>query len=235
MLNKDFVARVVNNLKALTKDGHVSRRFILKTGKTKSAFLISQKLDELSMSRELGIMTTIPCFEMEEILTKDCGVIEFKLCQNIMRSTCELPDLLFSKTGVSVFRVYNIANDYNYSYISPREFSQRGKRKYTIKNKKFFTVKDRRLFLLNSTSELVDIDILTMDKEKAGDMSTCSDKKATLPSVCTSTWDKEFVCPDRFLDIVIKDTLQEVASIYRTSIEDENPNMDSNQKSQTIN
>lgn len=233
MLNKDFVARIVNNLKALTKDSHISRRFVLKIGRTKSAFLIAQKLDELSMSRELGIMTTIPCFPMEQIDSKDCGVVEFKLCQKIMKSVCKLPDVLFSKTGVSVFRVYNITDDYNYDYISPREFSQRQKRKYILKDKKFFTVKDRHLYLLNSTSELVDIDLITMDKEEAQNMSACGEKDTK--SACISEWDKEFVCPDRFLDLVMRDTLQEVASVQRTSIEDENPNMDNNQKSQTIN
>lgn len=233
MLNKDFVARVVNNLKALTKDAHISRRFVLKTGKTKSAFLIAQKLDELSMSREVGITTTIPCFEMEQIETKDCGIIEFKLCRDIMRSTCELPELLFSKTGVSIFRVYSISDDYTYDYISPREFSQRFKRKHIIKNKKFFTVVGKYLYLLNSTSELVDVELITMNKEAAESLSTCKDPK--VKNNCISAWDKEFVCPDRFLDLVMRDTLQEVASIYRTSIEDENPNMDSNQKSQTIN
>jgi hypothetical protein len=67
-----------------------------------------------------------------------------------------------------------------------------------------------------------------MYRDQALSLCSCNPIKE-----CKSVWDQEFICPDRFLDLVIKDTLSEIASIYRTSIEDANPNLDINQKSQT--
>ena len=54
--NEEFVSRVINNLKGVSKDGHVSRRFILGIGNDKARFLMAQKLDEMTLFREEGII-----------------------------------------------------------------------------------------------------------------------------------------------------------------------------------
>ena len=97
--NNEFVSRVVNNLKGLSKDAHISKRFILSTGRTKSKFLMSQKLDELTMFREEDCITTIPCFELERIDYKSCDIFEFRLCDKLMRSKHKLPEGFFGKNG----------------------------------------------------------------------------------------------------------------------------------------
>ena len=104
------------------------------------------------------------------------------------------------------------------------------KRRYSDKvNQRFFYIRDGYLYLPNSTTELVNIDLFAINEAEVNEVSECS--KCT---ECTSAWDSKFICPDRFVDLVLRETIQEVASIYRTSIEDENPNLDSNIKSQTV-
>lgn len=49
MTNRELVSRVVNNLRTLNKDQHISRRFILRTAKNKAKFYIAQKLHDRSL------------------------------------------------------------------------------------------------------------------------------------------------------------------------------------------
>jgi hypothetical protein len=87
--NNEFVSRVVNNLKAITKDGHISKRFFLSIGKIKAMFLIAQKLDEMTLFREDDIIVTIPCFEMQSVDSKSCDVFEFRSCQRVIENPRE--------------------------------------------------------------------------------------------------------------------------------------------------
>ena len=70
--NAEFVSRIIGDLKGLTKDGRISRRLVLSIGQDKAKFLMSQKLDELTLFREDGIISTITCFEMENVPIIEC-------------------------------------------------------------------------------------------------------------------------------------------------------------------
>lgn len=227
--NNEFVSRVTNNLKALTKDGHVSKRFILNVAQTKTRFLLAQKLDELTLFREEGIISNISCFRMKEIAVKDCGIFEFRLCDSLMVSCEKLPEGLYGKNGSGIITVMSVDGVKMYDYISPRQYSNlRHRSKYISKDKGFYYIKDGYLYLPNSTNELVEISMFALKKWEVEDSCGCNDNKK---DSCKSYLDLEFVCPDRFLDLVQRDTLQELASIFRTSIPDENPNLDENIKS----
>ncbi len=65
--NGEFVSRVVNGLKALTKDSHISARYIAHIGKIKAKFLMGQKLDEMTLFKEDGLITTVPCFRFYKV------------------------------------------------------------------------------------------------------------------------------------------------------------------------
>ena len=64
MKNKDFVARAVNGIKALSKDAHISKRYILSIGRAKAKFLMSQKWDELTLNKEDTLISQVKCFKV---------------------------------------------------------------------------------------------------------------------------------------------------------------------------
>lgn len=229
--NSEFVSRVVNGMKALTKDAHVSARYIAHIGKVKAKLYMSQKLDEMTLFKEDSIISSVNCFKLEKIKTKDCGIVEFALCDNIMKSCNKLPEGLFGKTGSSIISVMSIDGSKVYRYITPRKFVDIRKRKYRRKDSWFYYIKDEYLYLPDSNNELVDLTMIVVDKDAIETVSSCSDNYQK-PS-CKSKLDSEFVCPDRFLDLVVSATIQEVGTFYRTSIADENPNLDENQKTKT--
>ncbi len=219
--NGEFVSRVVQGLKALSKDGRISKRYVLFTGRDKANFLMSQKLDEMTLFREEGIITDIPCFEMQSIDAIYCDIFEFKTCNNLMKSVCKLPSGIFGKNGSGVVSVSNVDNSEFYTYQDPRSFASTLKRKYVKKNKKVFYTDGEYLYLPDSNTELVNVSMIATDLAKIDDLSSCKESDS-----CESVWDTSFVCPDRFFDLVVKDTINEVASVWRTSVKDENPNLD---------
>lgn len=231
MTNEEFVSRIINNLKSLTKDGHISRRFVLNVGKTKSRFLMSQKLDEMTLFKEDGIISTIDCFKLKKIDTKECDIFEFRLCANLMRSCEKIPEGLFGKNGAGIVSVFNIDGSKEYHYITLNRYGGRRHRKYKKNSIGYYYLKDGYLYLPDSQNELVEIHMFSLNKWELDEKCDCKKDKNS----CKSYWEYEFVCPDRFLDLVFRDTLQELASIYRTSITDENPNLDENIKSRTTN
>jgi hypothetical protein len=218
-------------MKALTKDAHISARYIAHIGKVKAKLYMSQKLDEMTLFKEDSVISSVNCFKLEKIKTKDCGIVEFKLCDNIMKSCEKLPEGLFGKNGSSIISVMSIDGSKVYRYITPRKFVDIRKRKYRRKDSWFYYVQDEFLFLPDSNNELVDLTMIVVDKDAIEAVSSCSDNYQK-PS-CKSKLDSEFVCPDRFLDLVVSATIQEVGTFYRTSVADENPNLDENQKTKT--
>lgn len=234
--NKEFVSRIVNDLKAVNKDRNISRRHVLHIGKEKAGFLLAQKWDEMTLNKEEGMITHIDCVQFESIDVKRCDIFEFKLCRSLMKSNKQIPELIYGKNGPAIIHVTTVDGEKQYTYISPREYNSIAKRKYIIKDSRYFYIKDGHIYLPNSDTELLDISVITLNKKESEKCSTCGDSdggdkkdKNGKKIKCKSVWDYEFVCPDRFYDLVAKDTIQELASIWRSSPEDNNPNLNSNE------
>lgn len=225
----EFVSRVINDLKGLTKDGRVNRRHVLKIGQDKARFLMNQKLDELSLFREEGIVTTLNCFEFEKDSVVKCGIAEFKTCNSLMKSIEKLPEGLSGKNGASIILVSTIDGSEIFKRTNRRRYAELKSLKYRKNLNNYYLVEDGRMLLPDSTYEALDVQMITTDKKHAETVSSCCENK----NPCKSLWEYEFVCPDRFYDLVVTDTLSELANIYRTSVEDSNPNLDINQKGKT--
>lgn len=229
--NGQFVSKVLNDAKALTKDGHISQRWILDKGKTKAKFLMAQKLDEKTLFKEDGLITNIDCFRMKRIKSKECDIVEFRVCEKIMKSCNEIPEGIFGKNGSSIFSVTNVDDSLSYRYITPMEFLRRKKRRYKSKNARFYTIKDNYLYILNSVAELVNIAMITTDPDSAEAVSECGGCSPE-ELACKSLWDQQFVCPDKYTDLVAREVRAEVLQSLGLP-SDENPNLDEHQKTKT--
>lgn len=228
--NAELVSRVAVGLRAISKDNAISRRYILSIARTKAKFLMSQKLDELKLFKQEEIKTEIPCFRMKRVKARDCGIVEFKLCNQLMKSCQKLPEGIFGNNGAGIFRVTNIDESLSYRYVTANEYDRKKKRRYKNPRARYFTIKNGYLYAPDSRSELLDIVMIVIDKDDAAIVSECGGK----PKIsCKSSWESDFVCPNKLLDVVVRDTISEVANFYRTSIPDENPDMDEHQKSKT--
>lgn len=232
MTNLEFVSRVGNSLRAINKDAHISRRYILKVGRNKSKFLISQKLRDRTLYKESNIVSYIECFELQPITTFDCGIVEFKNCKNLMKSTKKLPELIYSRYGSSIVEVTSIDGEVEFSRTTPRKYRNDSKRIHTkYLTTKFFYEKDSYLYLPDSRVEMVGVGLITLETEKLEAVSACNESG----DCAISIWDREFIVSDKLDEVVISETVKEIAGTYMQITPDTNPNMDENQRGKTTN
>lgn len=217
MNNKEFVSRVLNGLKSLSKDSMISRRFILKVGQEKAKFFISQKAGENSIYRENNLLSSLNCFELKKVSIIDCPIIEFRTCKQLMRSKKKLPELIYSKYGSSVKEVTSLDGEYLIKPITPAQYRLNKQRKDNSRDL-YFYIKDNYLYIPDTEVEVVNISLITLDLFELDELSSCGEGN------CKSAWDYEFICSDKLMEVVISETIKEVA-LSKQVQEDQNPNL----------
>jgi hypothetical protein len=227
MTNGEVVARTISGVKAITKDDRISKRYVLGILRSKTITYISQKLADRTLYREDNLYRPITCFEMKKEDMVKCKIVEFRKCKHLMKSRQKLPAMIFSKYGSSLLLVTSIDGEKEFDYISLQNFTNRSRREFgSVGNK--YLIKNGYLYLPDSDVEAVSLSILTIDEKEAVEAECdCKNK-------CTSVWDYSFICPDKLLEPIMAETINEVASTWRKIPTDENPDMDSNIKSKTV-
>ena len=226
---REIVSRIENSLNSLTKDTFIPRRYILSVFKSKAEFFMAQKLFDKTLFRETSLFKWVNCVQMVEEDIIKCGKLEFKRCKSLMKSKKKLPKVLWSKYGSSVILVTTIDGEKEYKLISQVDYMNLLKRPNSEKFiGKFAIIIDDYLYLPDSEIKMVNILIYTLD-EKADDLSDCKECDD-----CESYWDKEVLISDKIREVVIQETLKEVSMRLQIP-KDENPQGDSNIKSQSIN
>lgn len=228
MTNADFVARVINGLRALNKDEHISKRYILKIGQNKSKFYISQKLLDKTLFRESNLFKSIECFRLEEEETIKCGIHEFMRCDSLMKSKKKIPGLIYSRLGASIVTITSLNGDTEFLPTSLKGYVNSRNRPFVKKlNIKYYYVQDNFLYLPDSSVEYVTITYIPFDESEVEGASECNGDENC--GTCKSIWDYEFMVPDKLSEQVITETIQEVSMIKKI-VSDELPNGDANQK-----
>jgi hypothetical protein len=225
MNNGKLVSRVINTAKAYTKDEHLSRRWILDIARTQANQLMAQKLGEMSLNREDNVVSELKCFEMKSLDVVSCNIVEFKRCGILMESKLDLPEMVYSRLGHSVFLVTTL--DGVEIPVLPFSSASLQKDRYVKNTKPRAYVLNNKLYITEQRVEAVNVLMVAIDAKEVLDKSGCED----CPE-CQSLWDFEFIVPSKLENVVVAQTLNEVLTSKGIPI-DENPNFDSNQKTQT--
>ena len=219
MTNIEFVSQISGILKSNNKDNKIPKRLILKVGQDAATFLIAQKLMDRTISSETNLYTTIPCFEFEQINSKNCPSIEFRLCKTLMKSKEPLPKLVFSRLGASVRDIVALDGDFTFTFVDETQYRRNKKRQQQLKNQVFvYLGTDNHLYIPDREILSLDLTVLTPDTIEAERVSQCSEKDCK-----KSNWDYNFVVPDKLVESVKDITIQRL-SMTRQLQEDNNPN-----------
>lgn len=230
MTNSEFVSRVVNDIGALTKDAHVSRRWILSIGQQKARAYIAQKWADGTLFGEESLFSHIRCMRMKRVRSVDCCFDEFKLCRILMRSEERLPDIVYTRLGPTIIKVSNVVDDIIFTSISLRKYANNKNRKYGNIDQYYYYMDDGYLYIPDVEIMSVNVSLVTLDRKSATSMSGCGTGDIDR---CRPSWDYEFVCPDKLLEYVVMETIKEAYVKLQIPI-DENPDMDINKKTQKI-
>ena len=225
--NGQLVSRVINSLNFLNKDEHVSRRWILSILKEKTKFAIQQQLELKSLFRDDSLNTWIDCVELKRDNIIKCPIIEFRSCRKLMKSVEKLPEPIYSRFGDSVREVVSLDGEFEFEKITPRQYRLNKQRETFGIEKAYFYVQDGYLYLPDSEVEMVNVLMITTEMDDVDNVSSCTECDD-----CKNSWDTEFVGTDKLQELVVQDTIREVSTRRGIQV-DENPNRDSNIKTQT--
>lgn len=225
MNNGEFVSRIDNQLKMLTKDDYRSDRFILSVGQTIAQKFITQKIQRRSIDRDMSLYAEISCIEFEPENVFKCKYVEFKSCDKLSKSKKSISELglIYTRYGSSIKEMYSIDRNstvftestlYQYRLDSARAGNE-------VSQDKFYIL-DGHIYIprhINALSALV----LAIDQYELDNFCCDCDED------CESAWDKEFICPDSMLEDVISYTIQNLLQTKQIP-EDESPNLNNNSK-----
>lgn len=234
MKNSEVISRVANGLRTITKDDHISQRYILNVAQTKARFLMTNSIHYSELIKITSLHKTIRCVKLKPVESKKCGILEFANCKNLMRSINRLDKLMEAKYGSLVLYGVTMGGE----IIRPttlRMYDNRSKRSFaSADDSKLLYMMDGYLYLPDSEIEVIDLVVIGFSDKDINSMSSCDDDvKPGEGSECESVLDQEFGCPEKLLDLAIRETINEIAATWRQVQEDENPNMDSNIRSKT--
>lgn len=219
MTNKEAVSRVLNSLRLLTKDSHISRRFVLRTLRGISKPLIAQKILDRSLQYDYNLYTELKCFEFERVNSVDCDIVSFRRCDILMKSTKKLPELVHSRVGASIKSVTSVDGIYNFTLLDVGQYQRNKKRKYSLEDEVYvYSAPDGHLYIPDVEILAVNVQLISMKPEEVEECSACKKEQ------CKSNWDAEFICPDRLEETVFRDSIQIVAATTGSIIKDSNPN-----------
>lgn len=218
MTNIEFVSQISGLLKSSNKDNKIPKRLILKVGQEATTFLIAQKLMDRTISSETNLFSTISCFEFEQIESKNCPSIEFRMCRTLMKSKEPLPKLVFSRLGASIRDIVALDGDFIFTFVDETQYRRNKKRQHQLKNQVFvYLGTDNHLYIPDREILSLDLTILTIDTIAAEKCSSCKEKN------CKSFWDYEFIASSKLIESVKDITIQRLSAV-RTMQSDENPN-----------
>lgn len=218
MKNSEAVAMLLNPLKLLNKDSHISRRYVLRTLRVIAKTYIAQRLVERALLNDYNLYSTLECFEFKKLDTVDCPILSFKRCKTLMKSVKPLPELIYSKIGASIKNARTVDDMMVASLIDLNQYIRNSKRKYKLEEVYIYIDNDRYVYIPEEEIYALNLELITLETELLDEKSAC--KKSS----CKSYWDAEFICPDRLLNPVFKEATQIIAATYGATIKDSNPN-----------
>lgn len=229
VIYRDVVSRVQQNFNSADKDMFIPRRLILHVFKSKAEFFLLQKLNEKKLYQNSDIFQWLNCIELEEVPKSQCEIKGFSDCERIMRSKKKLPDILNTDYGYAILSATNINHSKEYEIKSYNYYNKlKNREHFDFFKGKYLYIINNYLYAPDSEKRLVNMLVFSID-ERCEEYSEC-DKDG---GKCTNYWDKKIRIPRQYYELAFQETLKELST--RLSIpKDENPDLDSNQKSATI-
>lgn len=234
MTKGELTSEILISLGFDAKDTWVSRRWILSTAESIATTYMAQRLDSSKLESDYSLIQSVKCFPMEQVDYISCGYVELRNCKTIFKSKNKIPKTVNGSRGIALFGVNTIDGNVTLIETTRRKYALRKDFKYKRKGNAYYFIEDGYLYVLDFEVELLDLLMVVLDNDEAEEVSECSDCKETKDSSkCKSLWDEKFICPEKLLFNVIQATVQSLSP--KVSIpRDENPNMDSNLKTKTV-
>lgn len=225
MNNGEFVSRVSNQLRLITKDDYINDRFILSVGQTIARKFITQKIQRRSIDRDMSLYVEIGCIEFEPVNVFKCKYVEFKSCDKLSKSKKSISELglIYTRYGSSIKEMYSIdRNSTVFSESTLYQYRVNSERQGSENDVNSFYILDGHIYVPREISALSAL-VLALDQYEVDNFCCDCDEN------CKSAWDHEFIAPDSMLEDIISYTVQNLLQTKQIP-EDSKPDLSNNSK-----
>lgn len=227
MLNKEIVAQVIGDLRAMQIDDRISERYVLSKLKDYNSLFLKRENEQLRLYSDNNVWFSVTCLQMEPLDYTKCNDVTVNKEIPYMRSTEPIPEIYSSAIGPLIREVTTLDGSKIFRYTSPSEYKAISKRKYKDKSTAYFWFDGNRHLILPDVSfEIISITAAFRDPFRAKLIDDCKQES------CINPMEDPFLCPGHLLSTVRGETVKDLFSYYKRVIEDEVADLDSNTKTQ---
>lgn len=227
MKNSEIVSEIINDLRSLNLDDHISKRYVLAKLQDNAALFIKRENELLRLYNYQDIWTTVSCIEMEPADVVECCCIRIEKCKFMMKSTLPLPDIYSYKGGPLIQEVLSMDGSQEYRLTTPRGYKRILDREFIDKNVKYFWIENDHIIIPDSRVKLVSLTAFFRNVSEAKQLNSCDDSG---DNNCIRPLDEEFLCPAHLLSIVKESTITNLFNFYKRNQIDTLPDDDNNKK-----
>lgn len=220
MLVKQFISDVQSNIKAISADSYIPPRFIFYEAQNIIADFLKKDNDA---KRKLGRLadgwSELECVELEEVPVIECGDVDVRLCEKIMKSKFKIPEIYSFSYGNIINHVASVNFSYFFDPVNPRQWNNIQKRQYKDKNKYYYFILNNYLYIpvpknTDLPVEIVRIKAYFMDQSKVEQFKNLKDCSTCPQDNCKSPLDYDMTIPSYLINDVKKELINRLASVY---------------------
>jgi len=231
--NREIISECINDLRALSIDEYVPKKFVHNKLKSFAAFIVKRDSDNRNLFKLAELFTTVSCVKMQKSNLAECCAENIPNCNSVMRSVSKIPKLFSTMYGYAL-NVTSIDGSTNYTSTTASAYSNNQRSRFPTKGKSFWIENDY-LIMPDSDVSVVRVSGLFSDSEEAGKLDTCKKKEtssaSSTSSGCNTTLEATFICPEYLIAAVRQETVKDLFNFYKRTQPDENPEGSENIKS----
>lgn len=228
---KQFISDVQTSIKAISADSYIPSRFIFYEAQNIiSDFLKKDNDAKRKLGRLADGWSELECVELEEIPVIQCGDIDVRLCDKLMKSVHKIPEIYSFSYGNIINHVASINFSYFFDPVNPRQWNNIQKRQYKDKNKYYYFILNNYIYIpvpkgVDLPIEILRIKAFFMDQSKVEEFKNLKDCKDCNKNNCKSPLDYDMTIPSYLINDVKKELINRLASVYLKIKPDEYPNL----------
>lgn len=208
MTNKEVVADIVNDLRALEIDDRISERYVLSKLKHFNALFLKRENDSLKAFYYDNIWYTVECIEMEAVDQSECADDCIPKVTSYMRSVQRIPDMYSYKGGPMIRELMSLDEGNMYAYCTPKDYMNISKREFQGK-KRYFWMRNGHIVIPNSSTQSVTLTACFVDQYRAAQISSGYNV------VCVEPMEDEFPCPQHMFGVVKDEAMKDLFTYYK--------------------
>jgi hypothetical protein len=218
---RSAVSDINNELASVDLDSRFSYRFIASKLRGRIENILRQDSTDRNILTISEIWKPLRCIQLEDADSISCSSY-YEYCDCLKKSIKKIPSVYTGKYG-NFIKIMVLDRSIEFKQIRPFEYKDIKRREFRSKKVQYFWIEEGYMYVPDCTIEEVIGYGIFKDSQEAdlfnGDVSACY-----LPL------DSTLLVPDYILDVAKQAVVGELAQINKRLVQDNNPNLNSNEK-----